>query len=916
MRPQTAFLILLIAVLGTAIGACSGSDQQPDANDLADQGSGSGTANNTDLPRADIQNAADLSGLDAGRFEQTERSDEGLIVSLIGPKILEIGTTGWYSIRLTNSSENFKPEKPFSISQTSGQIIPGGPISVDSVKPASIRQSITLAPDDSESALVQLTCQSEGAASLTFQSVGQSDIESPATGYSTTIAHDFECVEDDDDPLTGANFAGLTDGQLGFPASTLTWVTFTQGGVVLRVNQIEPVELTVGETVEIYADFDGREAGAYTGLSAGPNRLIDASLDFTSGGPVSIDSPPRREADAASLIFDGDPIAFWGFRSGTLECTTVGEGVYHANLRGKRFNGEVVLQTVTGLVDCVESTEGSGSGLLADELDFSGVWARRPNSEGAYTPTNRDDFPSNTELYFDYQICVARISGIRSCDIAYWTYGADWFELTKTSAAERVNDSFGNELFVTDYSGVYHHTHSYFGETKLPDELLRDGKTWGDEWDLSAGPVVSTFEISGTITFIPGADFPLHVSLQGEHQGPLKYTHTTKINLSYAGPILESGGLPVRVNYSEEVRADLHAPEGLRRGTDPAIGDTFFSASTHTDGIVAGRVRPASAAEKVDRATVEIFIPGEDTPIGTTGIDANGGFIFTDLPVIRTDLSTSGVSDVFATQYTLKISEGESEVDGNPLLFQTRTLTVRPFTDDTIFLEPIPATHFIAVGDRGVGGAPIVFHYSLEYWVCGGRFEPLHDSDGFTPQEIVGKCQELNPRARPQKLGEVELLARMDWTVWAGVDDLVGSGRSWIEQGVWIAEIVYEGVSATDLMPIFAGTEEEVGEKWTEIIELAETYPWAEQSGFAGGNTFTQWPVSMYASLGTNSNTFIRFLVTTSGLRMTEMDGLHPGHIIPIQNTESDLGRQLSFYPEHTPWFGSAAKPEPAAPPP
>ena len=130
-----------------------------------------------------------------------------------------------------------------------------------------------------------------------------------------------------------------------------------------------------------------------------------------------------------------------------------------------------------------------------------------------------------------------------------------------------------------------------------------------------------------------------------------------------------------------------------------------------------------------------------------------------------------------------------------------------------------------------------------------------------------------------------------------------------------VAEIVFEGISATELMPVFAGTQEEVEDKWEEIIELAEKYPWAEQAGFADENTFTQWPVSMYNPLGTNSNTFIRVLVMASGLKMTEMDGSHPGHVIPVLNTELDLGRVLSFYPEHTPWFGSEPKPEPSEPP-
>ena len=54
---------------------------------------------------------------------------------------------------------------------------------------------------------------------------------------------------------------------------------------------------------------------------------------------------------------------------------------------------------------------------------------------------------------------------------------------------------------------------------------------------------------------------------------------------------------------------------------------------------------------------------------------------------------------------------------------------------------PTPlATHFIAVADRGVGtSASPVFHYSLEYWQCGGDFSPLHHMPSFTPAQIVEK---------------------------------------------------------------------------------------------------------------------------------------------------------------------------------
>ena len=131
-----------------------------------------------------------------------------------------------------------------------------------------------------------------------------------------------------------------------------------------------------------------------------------------------------------------------------------------------------------------------------------------------------------------------------------------------------------------------------------------------------------------------------------------------------------------------------------------------------------------------------------------------------------------------------------------------------------------------------------------------------------------------------------------------------------------MAEIMYADTTASALMPIYTGNAADVQAKWASIIGVANTYSWAEQSGFSIGNVFTQWPRSMYKSLQTNSNTFVRYLVSTSGLTMTEMDGSHPGSDTPSRNTETDATRSLSFYVTNTPWIGTATKPEPSQPPP
>lgn len=909
MRTKTGSLLTLIAAFSLLVVACSGTTEEDGPAEQPGLVFEAATVDPRDVTLEDISDAARREGLDNRNFNTVERSDEGITLNVISPEKLQVGREGTVFVDVINVSKDYRPESPFSFSQTSAQIIPGGPITIGRPDGVGNSNSFTVAPGLIKGVFITVNCESEGPASVTFQSIGLSEIETPAVSYSITAAANFECVEVDEN---APDFSELTDRALGFSEDSLTWVTFDQDGIVLKVNQIEPIELPVGDSIEIYSYFDARVATDFPFFDPSPDRLIDGEIDFTSGGPVTLDSPPQRVAEPATYDGGAGISVFWGFRAGTLTCDSEGEGVYHANLRGKRFDGDAVLQTVSGSVDCVEPSDNTSP--IADELDFSGAWSRKARPDGAYVPTGRDDFPGNTELYFDRQLCVARVQGIRACDVAYWVYGADWFELAKQGNAERSVDQAGNEVFVTEYSGVFHHKHSYLLKTEIPDDLLRKGKSWGTAWDLGAGLTDFTFEVSGTVTYSPNAANPLTVSIQGAHPGELAYTHTSKIGISYSGPVPDGDSVPFGVGFSEDLRRPDHAPEGMFQGSDRAFTGAFYSASIQTDGVIAGTVRPASTAEKVDHATVEIFRPGEESPFASKRIDSSGKFAFSGLQGLKPVDTSDGGPEFYGSQYKIVVSDAESEVDGNTLLFQEKTQLVRPFTDTTIFIEPTPATHFIAIGDRGVGGAPIVFHYSLEYWTCGGRFEPLHHIDGFTPEELFAKCRELDPRAFPKKLGAVELLARTDWEVWAGVDDLVGTERSWLKQGVWIAEIVYEGISATELMPIFAGNQDEIEAKWAEIIDLAENYPWAEQAGFAQ-STFTQWPMSMYDPLGTNSNTFIRYLITNSGLLLIEMDGPHPGDLTPEQNAEYDLARRLSFYPEHTPWTGENEKPEPSEQP-
>jgi hypothetical protein len=553
--------------------------------------------------------------------------------------------------------------------------------------------------------------------------------------------------------------------------------------------------------------------------------------------------------------------------------------------------------------------------LFADSLDFTGSWSRRPRPEGAYEPQGKDEFPLETELHFEEQICLVRLSGVGACPVVYWVYGSDWIEISQTNNPRRIVDGRGQEEFVVDYVGTYHHTHSFFTKTVMADEMKRNEKDGRAAWDMGASPIEFMFEIAGTVSYSPESPSPLRIRFEGKHQGDLVYTHAISIGMSYTGQIPDAGTLPINVGFRDEVRAS-NQPEGTYRGNDQAYSGTFYSASISPTGAVAGVINSRVTSEPINNATVKLFVPGQVEMFASTNVNADGSFEFTELPIIRTDNKSSGPSDVYGTQYTIEIENPESGAGDERVSYKDKRVSARPFSAKKILLDPA-VTHFIAVGDRPVDlGVELVYHYSLEYWECGGEFDPLHQTDGFTPDEIVAKCEALDPIAKPKKLGEVELLARGNWSVWAGVNDVSGTGRSWIEQGLLIAEIVYWQTAATKLMPIYAGSEREMSEIWATVIETAENYEWAEQLGFADENNFTRWPGSMYQPLQTNSNTFIRYLVNQSKMSWVEMDGSHPGNDVPSQNTELDLLRDVTVYAEHTPWFGDDAKSEPEAPPP
>ena len=214
-----------------------------------------------------------------------------------------------------------------------------------------------------------VVCTRVGIGSFTVKTMLQVNDENGRSvgGQSTlTLQVTVNCVEDrDPPPFTDA--PDRTSLELGFSQDSLTWVAFEQEGIVLRVNQIDPVRLEVGESVEIYADFD-----ALSTLDGDSDKeLKDARIELTAGGPVKVDSSPGRQfyETAGGGLLEGSSTVVWGFRSGTLTCTAEGEGVYMANLTGTQQGGGTISQIVSGLVDC----EAKPVEVVQPEIPYTGV---------------------------------------------------------------------------------------------------------------------------------------------------------------------------------------------------------------------------------------------------------------------------------------------------------------------------------------------------------------------------------------------------------------------------------------------------------------------------------------------------------------------------------------------------------------
>ncbi len=205
--------------------------------------------------------------------------------------------------------------------------------------------------------------------------------------------------------------------------------------------------------------------------------------------------------------------------------------------------------------------------------------------------------------------------------------------------------------------------------------------------------------------------------------------------------------------------------------------------------------------------------------------------------------------------------------------------------------------YLIVVGDRPVQNTlGMAYHYSLELWKARPGSIPI--GENFDRPDFESQY------AGSQFIEGVELLRDGDWRVYEYDDD------QWDEEGVAVSVISYDPKS-TNVMPILRGDEATVSATWAKALGAAKSYGFAEQKGFDG--EFQNWPNSRYEIYTfdevNNSNTFVRWLVDTIGLTMSEMTGPHPGRMQPV------VEKDYQYSPK--PWpKGETAPAAPSSPPP
>jgi RHS repeat-associated protein len=263
-------------------------------------------------------------------------------------------------------------------------------------------------------------------------------------------------------------------------------------------------------------------------------------------------------------------------------------------------------------------------------------------------------------------------------------------------------------------------------------------------------------------------------------------------------------------------------------------------------------------------------------------------------------------------------------ISQDPLGFDARDSNLYRYVNNgpTIATDPT-GLDFIAVGNRAVSGSlDKGGHYSLAYFQSTdknvvARIDNLNrERKGRTHVVTDAGCLEYpelkypefidGPPARvfnnvgkvaiTKKLAGMELLGDFGWrapTLYYGTGILnFASGRYWKQTDVWISLIKYEE-KAEFYYPVFDGTDAEVKATWEKMVAFAASYKYAEQTDKKNGEfsgTFKNWPLSVYAILGTNSRTFVVQTLKHVGLTLSRTNDAYwnPGDNEPNPITSGD----------------------------
>jgi len=205
-----------------------------------------------------------------------------------------------------------------------------------------------------------------------------------------------------------------------------------------------------------------------------------------------------------------------------------------------------------------------------------------------------------------------------------------------------------------------------------------------------------------------------------------------------------------------------------------------------------------------------------------------------------------------------------------------------------IRLDP-NGTDFIAEADKpAFVDNDWVYHYSLEYWQSADKKWEGHGPIVVgTPdnQESI-ELWERAAKGTAKWLHSVELHADGPWYV--TYSEVILGFRCVTDVG--IVAVSYVDVDkdkgkATRFRELYWDKDpKKVKEKWDLIMEKAMAYKYAEKKEPLSSDDIKRWPNSYYNPFGNNSNTFVRTVVTDSGLitKWKELKpGKHPGNDEP-----------------------------------